>query len=116
MLRTIVHAVSALALVALSPALPAEPANNPAKSDPKVAIRQIVDQAITMMFNPGELDSNWNKGGVDVLGNLRAMPGHALLEVDKDGDRTILFYTDKPVASSLPGDWELVTEFGQIEG
>ena len=115
MLRSISHAVSALALTALSLAVSAEPANNPAKGDPKAAVGQLVDQAMAVMFKPGEQDPDWNKGGADVLGSLRGKPGHALLDVDKEGERTIIFFTDKPVAGLLPADWELVTEIGQLE-
>ena len=116
MLHSTVHAVSALALIALSSAVSAEPANNPAKGDPQAVVGQLVDQAMAVMFKPGEQDPDWNKGGADVLGSLQAKPGHVLLDVDKDGERTITFFTDKPVAGLLPTDWELVTEIGQLEG
>ena len=116
MVRSIFHAVSVVALAASSTASPATPNSDPVEVEQQALMSQILDQAMAEMFKTGEQDPKWNDGGVDPLRALQAKPGHVLLDVDKDGERTIIFYTDKPVAASVPDDWELMTEVGRIEG
>jgi hypothetical protein len=117
MLRSIRRTGALLALLAVPAALAASPSANPsAEAGVPEGMKLAVDQAIAVMFEPGDRDPNWNKGGVDLLKALADKPDQALLEVDTDGDRMIAFFADEPIGGIIPNDWELVTEVGQLEG
>lgn len=109
MLRSIVYAVSALALTALSAALSAEPANNPAKGGPNAGVEQVLDKAFTEMMRPGPVDTNWNTGGVDLHALVAAAPGGAarnyILTIDKDGARTVTISGVTDPAGLVPANW-----------
>src|SRR5688572_10253119 len=68
----------------------------------KAAVGQALDLAVEMMFKPGALDPNWNKNGVDLEKLVKAKPNQVLMEVDKDGERSISLYSGKPIAEYIP--------------
>ena len=67
------------------------------------------------IFKPGAHDPHWNKMGVDLEKLVTARPNQVLLEVEDNGDRSITFYSNRPIADFIPADWELVAEFGSDE-
>lgn len=78
----------------------------------KAAVGQALDLAVEMMFKPGALDPNWNKNGVDLEKLVKAKPNQVLVEVDKDGERSISLYSDKSIAEYIPAEWEKIAEIG----
>lgn len=113
--RSIRCSLACLPLVVMALPLAATPVTGSAELDQQTALNQALDQAVVAMFEPGEPDPNWSKGGADVEKAIRARPGHVALEVDKDGDRAIWFFADRPASTYIPQGWELVTEIGQID-
>lgn len=81
-------------------------------AEQKAAVGQALDAAVNLMFKPGALDPNWNKNGVDLEKLVKAKPNQALVEVDKDGERSISLYSDKPMAAFIPPEWEMIAEIG----
>lgn len=103
-----------LSLAAIPAALAAAPDGEGAEfARQKAAVGQALDMAVELMFKPGELDPNWNKGGVDVEAAVKAKPGQVMVEVDRDGERSISLYSEKPIATFVPPEWEKIAEIGQ---
>lgn len=78
----------------------------------KAAVGQALDMAVEMMFKPGALDPNWNRNGVDLEKLVKAKPNQVLVEVDKDGERSVSLYTEKPIGDFIPPEWEMIAEIG----
>lgn len=113
MKRSFGRIICLVSLAAISAGLPA--ASDEVGSElaqQKAAVGQAIDEATELMFKPGELDPNWNKGGVDLEKAVKAKPNQALLEVDNDGERSILLYSEKPMVDFVPPEWELIAEIG----
>jgi len=102
-----------LSLVAFPAALMATTPVSSPQSDEKAALRQAIDQYMVTLFKPGEMDPNWNKEGADLAKALDAKPNHVLVEVDKDGRRSIMIYTGRSMTTFVPAEWELVTTVGR---
>lgn len=86
---------------------------NPDFAAQKAAVGQALDMAVDLMFKPGALDPNWNRNGVDLEKLVKARPNQVLLEVDKDGERSISLYSDKRIADFIPPEWEMIAQIGQ---
>ena len=86
---------------------------NPDFAAQKEAVGQALDTAVGVMFKPGAQDPNWNKNGVDLEALVKARPNQMLVEIDKDGERSIAIYSDKRMAELIPPEWELIAEIGQ---
>lgn len=111
MKRTITRAITLLSLIAMPAALAAAPSDSD-QVELEAVMLQALDAAFEVMFKPGDPDPNWSKGGIDVEAAVEAKPNQALLEIDKDGERSITLYSDRPLAEFIPAEWELVAEIG----
>lgn len=109
-------AISIFSLIALPAIVAATPVDSNAKVEQEAELLQALDGAIAAMFNPGELDPHWNKDGVDLEDAVKARPNQVLLEIDKEGERSIAIYSDRPIAEFIPVEWELVAEIGTENG
>ena len=104
--------IAFLSLAAIPAALGAAPSANSETVAHEAELRKALDMAVEAMFTPGELDPHWNRGGIDLEQAVKARPNHVLVEVDKDGDRSVAIYSDRPVAEFIPPEWELLAEIG----
>jgi hypothetical protein len=103
--ETVVSSFLYLSLVAFPAALMATTPVSSPQSDEKAALRQAIDQYMVTLFKPGEMDPNWNKEGADLAKALDAKPNHVLVEVDKDGRRSIMIYTGRSMTTFVPAEW-----------
>ena len=99
-----------LAVMLIAPV--AAHADSPELGEHKAEFNKALDEAIEAMFKPGEMDPNWNKSGVDLEQLVRAKPNQVVVEVDKDGERSITLFSDRPIADFVPPEWEQIAEIG----
>lgn len=112
MRRSQFRVISLFALGLLGSAPVAAQAEGPELTQIKAELDKALDAAIDAMFQPGERDPNWNRSGVDLEQIIKSKPGHVVVEVDKEGERSISLYSDRPIADFIPPEWELVAEIG----
>ena len=70
------------------------------------------------MFPPGERVENWDVGGADLEGAVRAMGPDKfyMLETDaKDGSTLLSIMTARPIADFAPASWRIAKSYGSQE-
>ena len=81
-----------------------------------------IDEAIRAlrqaMFPAGERVENWDVGGADLEGTVRALGAdkYYVLETDSsDGSSSVSILTDRPITDFAPADWRILQSYGSAE-
>jgi hypothetical protein len=112
---------SALAAGALAAAAPAwaeipETRIRPQQSEQSELdrFRAAVDETRRTLFSPGPRVESWDRGGVDVDSDLRALGADRfyLLNPSSSGPQ-IAILTDRPISDFVPAVWRVVDSYGE---
>jgi len=106
------------AAIAAAASLPASMAwaVQPDEPQPQAALEQfraVVSELRATLLRPGERVPNWNVGGADPDGDLRALGAdrHYMLSRGDDGD-DVSILTDRPITALAPAAWRVIDSYG----
>lgn len=106
----------ALALAAAAPAA----AQVGGEQDLQIAdvevLRQAVEELRAAMLRPGERVAGWDRGGVDIDGELRARGAERFYFLNRDSQgASVGIITPRPMADFAPPAWRVVDSYGTLD-
>lgn len=75
--------------------------------------RTAVERMRTEMLRPGERVGDWDRGGADPDGELRALGADRYYQLNRSVDGTgVTILTDRPIRDFAPASWRIVDSYG----